>query len=49
MLSRNILDKFTVDYFDMKYKQVAAVTTDTTGGVVIPNGETVGLTKFRAS
>lgn len=33
-------------YTESKYKTVAGLTVDTTGGVVIPNGQKVGLVRF---
>ena len=36
-----------VDYTENKYLQVAATSVDTTGGTVIPNGETIFVSSLR--
>lgn len=35
-----------INYQESKYKSVAPLTTDTTGGIIIPNGENVYISKF---
>jgi hypothetical protein len=38
-----------IAYSELKYKSVAALTTDTTGGITIPNGEVIALHRLRAA
>jgi len=38
-----------VDYTQRKYKQVSSLTIDTEGGVVLADGETVGINRFTGS
>jgi hypothetical protein len=38
-----------IDYCEIKFVKVAATTTDSSGGTVIPNGETVAVSRVRLS
>lgn len=40
---------YIINYYETKYKSVYALTTDTTGGITVPNGETVAIARFRAN
>ena len=39
----------SAEYSELKYKTVTALTTDDSGGVTIPNGETVAVIRFIGS
>ena len=41
--------KHKIDYSEMKYKSVASLTVDTTGGTVIPNGQKIAVTRVRCN
>ena len=41
--------KHKIDYSETKYKSVSGLTTDTAGGITVPNGEVVSITRFRAN
>lgn len=40
---------YNVAYSEIKYKKVSANTTDTTGGITVPNTEVCAVVRFRAN
>ena len=41
--------EYSKDYSESKYKKVASANVDTSGGVVIPSGQVIGITRVIAN